>query len=281
MTKIYNRESKEFCDDSQYGSKGLDFLYNNLFGRIILKFISSHLCANLYLLYNKSRLSKRKISYFIHQYRLKDVETDQFKSFAEFFSRREERNLTLSKNTLISPADAKVLCYKINDRQLIIIKHSTSSIRDLTSFELSEYAGGSCLVFRLAMDDYHRYCFVDSGKLVESKHIRGKLHTVRPISEKYRVFAQNDRVVNRLKTKHFGDIIQVEVGAMLVGRIHNYNKKSFTKGEEKGFFELGGSTIVLLLKKGIYIDKDIVAQSANGIETIVKYGEIIGGKENV
>ena len=56
---------------------------------------------------------------------------------------------------------------------------------------------------------------------------------------------------------------------------------SFFKGDEKGYFEPGGSTIVLLIKKNTAkINNDIIKQSQEGIETIVKYGERIGEKIN-
>ena len=48
-------------------------------------------------------------------------------------------------------------------------------------------------------------------------------------------------------------------------------------GEEKGMFEFGGSTIVLLLKKDtVEIDSDIIQNSRENVETIVKMGERIG-----
>ena len=65
---------------------------------------------------------------------------------------------------------------------------------------------------------------------------------------------------------------------MGVGRIvNNHQVYTYKKGEEKGYFEFGGSTIVLLVKKNIInVDKDILENSSEGIETIVKYGEGIG-----
>ena len=55
----------------------------------------------------------------------------------------------------------------------------------------------------------------------------------------------------------------------------------FKKGEEKGYFEFGGSTIVVLVKKDvIVIDEDIYNNSLENIETNVKYGERIGIKKN-
>ena len=53
--------------------------------------------------------------------------------------------------------------------------------------------------------------------------------------------------------------------------------ESFRKGEEKGYFEMGSSTIVLMIKKDVIkIDEDILNNSNNGIETKVLIGERIG-----
>ena len=65
---------------------------------------------------------------------------------------------------------------------------------------------------------------------------------------------------------------------MMVGRIvNNDDTASFLRGEEKGRFEFGGSTIVMLFgKDSVRIDEDILRNSAEDIETVVKYGEKIG-----
>ena len=72
-------------------------------------------------------------------------------------------------------------------------------------------------------------------------------------------------------------MVEMEVGAMLVGKIRNHGLRRFGKLQEKGYFEYGGSTVILLCK-GITIDKDILEHSAQGIETIVRTGERIGEK---
>jgi phosphatidylserine decarboxylase len=134
-----------------------------------------------------------------------------------------------------------------------------------------------CLVFRLGVNDYHRYIFIDNGEMVENYKIAGELHTVRSISEKYNVFSRNSREISILRTEHIGDVAQIEVGALLVGAIKNNEKEQFVKGEEKGYFEYGGSTIVLLFEEGrISLDEDIIEQSKLGIETKVSIGERIG-----
>ena len=105
--------------------------------------------------------------------------------------------------------------------------------------------------------------------------IKGKLHTVSPVSKNHKIYMENTRQVNLLKTEKFGTIAYIEVGAMLIGRIVDNGTDVFEKGQEKGYFEPGGSTVIILVKN-VEIDKDIMEQSASGIETKVRYGERIG-----
>ena len=56
----------------------------------------------------------------------------------------------------------------------------------------------------------------------------------------------------------------------------NINKTEFKKGEEKGHFEFGGSTVIMLINKDIEINEKILENSKKGIETIVKMGQCIG-----
>ena len=147
--------------------------------------------------------------------------------------------------------------------------------------DLGGFAGGKALIFRLSMDDYHHYCHIDSGRIKSSVEIKGKLHTVSSISSKYKIYKENHRIVNVLDTDHFGKVIYIEVGALLVGRIKNNGLTVFEKGSEKGYFEQGGSTIVLFFEKDmINVDPDILEMSGNGIETKVRMGERIGVKVN-
>ena len=80
----------------------------------------------------------------------------------------------------------------------------------------------------------------------------------------------------KFTTKNFDKIIVIEVGAMFVGKIVNNPATEFTKGQEKGWFEPGGSTIVILTGKNVVIDDEIIENSLKGIETKLYCGEGIG-----
>ena len=141
------------------------------------------------------------------------------------------------------------------------------------------YAGGYALIFRLTVDDYHRYCYVAEGEKSENTRIPGVLHTVNPIAnDHFPIYKENSREYSILHSAKFGDILMMEVGALLVGRIVNHHEAAeVTRGQEKGYFQFGGSTVVLLTEPGsVIIDEDILHNSREGTETIVRYGEKIG-----
>ena len=71
---------------------------------------------------------------------------------------------------------------------------------------------------------------------------------------------------------------QIEVGAMLVGKIRNlHGPCRFERGQEKGMFLFGGSTIVLLLgQNAADIDPRIIENTSRGLETRVLLGQRIG-----
>ena len=82
------------------------------------------------------------------------------------------------------------------------------------------------------------------------------------------------------KNEKLGTVLMMEVGALMVGKIRNYKKErcQVKRGEEKGRFEFGGSTVVLLLEPDkVLPDSDLIRNTLQGAETIVKMGERIGG----
>ena len=284
--KIYDSHKKEYIRTEQYGQGKLEFLYGNPFGRLLLKLVISPFTSRLYGYYNSLPISAKKISPFVEKYSisLDEYEKSEYNSFNDFFTRKrrpEAIHMDMNPDALIAPADSKLLVYNVTDDTKISVKGSLYTLDELVDnrLDVSDYGGGLCLVFRLCMDDYHRYCFIDSGKVASGFTVKGKLHTVSSISKNYRIFKENSRAVSVCETEHFGRIIQMEVGALLVGRIVNHDVGTFRRGQEKGWFEPGGSTVILLLQKdAAVIDGDILAQSRDGIETIVKYGERIGKK---
>lgn len=282
--KIWDRKRNIFYEEKEYGKKKLDFLYNTFLGRILLKLIFSRVWfSKLQAIYQNSKISKRKILPFILKYNvdMSVYENQSYNSFSDFFKRKRIIKNKTFENELIAIADSKLQVFSIQDNLELKIKQSIYSLNELIQDEqiVKKYKDGTCLIYRLSMDDYHRFMFLDDGSIINSKKIKGVLHTIRPISKRYNVFCQNSRQVTFLNTKNFGRVIQIEVGAMLVGKIVNYKKINFKRLEEKGYFDFGGSTIVQLFEKEkIKIDGDILAKSKENIETKVEIGMKIGEK---
>lgn len=278
----YNRKTKTIENPEESGQKTLELLYNSLGGRVFLQTIAarpwfSDLLAN----YHKSTWSHKDIVPFIQKHDIKvcpNCANKHYKTFNDFFIRKKKVNVDLTKNVLVSPADSKMRFFQISDDLRIKIKGTTYSIADILGSEVDAQAfkNGTCIVFRLSVDDYHRYHYIDNGKQVYHRKIKGQLHTVRPISEKYKVYSRNAREVTIMETENFGMVGQVEVGALMVGKIINHEQLVFKKYEEKGYFEFGGSTIVLFLQDKIKFDEDIEKAVADGYEVKVSAGERIG-----
>lgn len=263
------------------------FFYNTIIGRLLLKIFTLNIISKIAGLFLSTRLSKIFIKRFIlkNNININDYEEVKYKSFNDFFIRKikaGKRPINYKDNVLISPCDGRLLVYKINKDNLFKIKNSYYNIHDLIKNDVSnEYLNGYALVFRLCVDNYHRYCYIDNGIKTNNNYIKGILHTVRPVAlDKYNVYKTNSREWTILKTENFGNVIQIEVGAICVGKIVNHHQQdTFRKGEEKGYFKFGGSTIILLFKENtIKINKEILNNSLNNIETIVKLGEKIGNK---
>ena len=258
-------------------------LYGTVCGRVILKALTAPAVSKAAGAFMDSRLSVPLIKRFIKS---SGIDTSQyvmkkFRSYNEFFTRRVKRGMRpidRMPSHFISPCDSKLTVYKIGKSSVFRIKGSRYRVSDLiqNDFLAQRYEGGYCMIFRLEVDDYHRYCYIDSGTKTENTFINGELHTVNPIAlEHYNIYKRNCREYTVLHTENFGDVVQVEVGAMMVGRIVNrHGAAEVVRGEEKGKFEFGGSTIVLLVQEDmIRIDDDILRNSAENIETVVKYGE--------
>lgn len=269
-------------------NSALKFLYGTVTGRIILKLISCRTVSKAAGLFLDSFLSKFMIKKFVKKNNIdmSQFENRDFNSFNDFFTRKllpGSRTVECDTSALISPCDARLSVYDITEDSVFKIKGVPYSLEALLKNGglAKDFSQGLCLIFRLCADDYHRYCYFDSGTKSKNIFIRGVLHTVQPIAfERYDVYAENCREYTVMNTENFGKAVQIEVGALLVGKISNFHEESsFERGSEKGMFEFGGSTIVLLLKKdSAIISSKIVENSLQGMETLVKYGEEIGRK---
>ena len=266
--------------------KLLSFLYTNIFGRMLLKPLIQPQVSKLAGRYLSSAHSKWLISKFIERNEINmDIyEECAYSSFNDFFTRKIKpdcRPVPEDLDVLISPCDCLATVYPIQENTTFSIKNTEYTLRSLLrSPRLAKrFRGGYAYVLRLTVEDYHRYLYSVSGKQSKNYHIDGTFHTVNPIANDYLpIYKENTREYTVIHSKEFGDVLQMEVGALLVGKISNHKQSTVvTRGEEKGFFEYGGSTIVVLTQKGRVTPRsDLLTNSKNGYETKVLQAHPLG-----
>ena len=267
----------------------LEVIYGHALTRMLLRPFLSPAVSDICGKFLSTRLSRRIVPSFVKKNHidLGIYERQEFDSYNAFFTRKikaEQRPINDQKNVLISPSDGKVTAYPITQKGRFWIKHTQYTAAQLLKDErLAErYMGGWIYVIRLTVDDYHRYCYVADGRKSRQRKIRGVLHTVNPVAnDYYPIYKMNSREYCLLKTKELGTILLMEVGALMVGKISNHEEDSaqVKRGDEKGMFEFGGSTIVVMTEPGMAEpDKDIIQNTKAQAETLVKMGEPIGCK---
>ncbi|KAN0065365.1 hypothetical protein ACQY0O_001201 [Thecaphora frezii] len=149
--------------------------------------------------------------------------------------------------------------------------------------------GSSLAIFRLAPADYHRYHH-PVGPVVcgPTRHCQGEYYTVNPqaVNADFDVFTCNRRDVLLLdwkpepqKPSH--TVAFVAIGAVLVGSIGWVNANHGSRagrGDELGYFAYGGSTVVAVFPPSAKVqwDRDLLDNSIDGLETIVRVGDRIG-----
>ncbi len=280
-------DRKGYIVEKNGGQDGiLSFLYGNRLGMLLLHEIVKPKYSILMGRFLNLRLSKILIPPFIvlNKIDMTEYQECKFESYNDFFTRKikkEKRKVDFSTENFIAPSDGKLSVYTIDGASRFKIKNTSYTMKSLLkSTRLAEkYKGGTLLIFRLTVDDYHRYCYIDDGYKSKNYHIPGVLHTVNPVAnDKLKIYKENTREFTILKSKNFGNLLIMEVGALFVGKIVNHHDEgTVIRGEEKGKFEFGGSTIIVCAEKGaIEIDQDILKNTSLGIETMVKMGEKIG-----
>jgi phosphatidylserine decarboxylase len=276
--EFIDRRTGEKVAESVMGDKALRFAYETLLGRTLwpVLFGSRFVSALLGRKYDSPR-SKKDIASLasIPGCMVEEAEKPigEYESFNDFFTRRLKKGARPIGEGFVSPADGRLRVYLDADADTPFpLKGAKRSLREM--FDRAAPAGRyDIAVVRLAPVDYHRFHFTYDCE-TEGKAVKfpGEYHSVNPIALLKRpdVYALNEREVLKCKAS-FGDFYLVDVGAFGVGTIvQTYSGSSHAKGDEKGYFKFGGSTVVIVLPSGaVKFDEDILSNSAQGIETRV------------
>jgi len=291
--QIFDRNSKTMVKEPVFGMRFLKFLYSkSAVSKGFLFFIARYsLLSSLIGKILRMSFSKRWIRSFIHDHHIDASEfeeaVEKYDSFNDFFIRKLnplKRPIETRKNVAVLPADARYLAFESIDRlNHLYIKGQKFSVSAFLQDEklAKSFEGGPIVIARLAPSDCHRFFFPFDCTPSKPKLINGHYYSVNPIAlaQNFKIFSENKREVTILHSETFSDVAFIEVGATNVGSIHQTfsANQRYEKGEEKGYFSFGGSTIVLLFQKNkIQIDKDLIDKSKDNIEARGLYGQSLG-----
>lgn len=290
--QYFDRYEQKMKVEKVYGGKAINFLYKNKTGRKLVQQLSKPFASKFLGYYHNSSISRHKISEFIRQYQIdmNEYQIQEFNNFNDFFIRQfRPMARKWEENPEILPAfcEGRYFAYeKIAPEIQFPVKGkfltSKLLLGEKTQKWQSTFENGPLLLARLCPVDYHRFHFPTDGIIVDSERVPGGLHSVNPMAlETFGdIFCTNERFVTIIDTEKFGLIAYIEVGALGVGKIvqsHSLlpNQKCL-RGEEKGYFLFGASTVIVLGQargKSFRPCMDLLENTNNKIETFVKLGD--------
>ncbi|KAG0047502.1 hypothetical protein BGZ83_007451 [Gryganskiella cystojenkinii] len=312
---VSDRENgtKTWEDMPIYARIGMHLLFASMFDH---KLLNTHRIQHLFSVESVNQgkhfdapESVAQIPHFIKTYKLDlsellQPDIAQYKNFNEFFSRKlktEARPVheLQDPNIVVSAADCRLCVFEsITTATEVWVKGKSFSVQQLVRDKdlAAEFDGGSIGLFRLAPQDYHRFHSPVQGAIAKTPvKIDGTYFTVNPmaVNENLDVFTENVRKVSVIdldqsdesRNKAFDKCVFISIGALLVGSIELTGAQEVgnhvKKGDELGYFAYGGSTCILLFKKGaVEFDQDLIESSKKGVETLVKMGERIGDHQS-
>ncbi|MDF2577759.1 MAG: putative phosphatidylserine decarboxylase proenzyme [Chlamydiales bacterium] len=295
--KFIDRKSQSIEEELIYGREAITFFYGSAWlsrtiGRMLMYAISQFFFFSvLYGWLQKTSFSKRKIKPFIKKFGIDSSEflepLTSFNSFNDFFIRKlkpEARPITAGAGIAVIPADGRYSIYpELHTVEDIVVKGLSLNLAELIGDKqlAKRYAEGSMVIARLCPTDYHRYHFPIECIPSAPQLINGHLYSVNPLALKHnaKIFMQNKRVISRCKSELFGTFLMIEVGATSVGSIcHTYKPHQVNhKGDEKGYFEFGGSSLILIFEpKVIQFEPDLLELSRSGLEIRCLMGQPLG-----
>ena len=291
----YNRAMQKKEMELVYGDSAIKFLYSHPVGKLFSRAVASKRMSQVYGSYQDLNISRKKVAPFVKKFNIdlseykpgsikSESKENSYKNFNEFFIREFEdgqREFLKDENKMPAFCEARYFGYReIEDEVKVPVKGKFLNAKDLLGNSKWDktFEGGPLVIARLCPVDYHRYHYPLDGKTLDSFQISGQYHSVNPLALKVRenIFLINERRASILETEKFGKLAYVEVGAAMVGKIiqSHDEDKSFRRGDEKGYFLFGGSTVILLGEKGKWEpSKDIIENTQNGFETYLKLGD--------
>lgn len=292
--RYYDPETDAVVEEQVYGGSMVRALYGTLPGRLLSSLVAAPPVSRLYGWLQDRPGSAKKVAPFIDRFGIKmddflpqpgQPPEQPYATFNEFFTRRvtDAARPFVEGERFPAPCDARYFAYTaLDDSVRVPVKGSLFEASALVRSERWNpvFENGPAFIARLCPVDYHRFHYPDDGKVLANWRIPGALHSVNPWALAFRgdIFMVNERQVTILETERFGKLAWVEVGATCVGRIlQTHEGPTFCRGEEKGMFLFGGSTVIVLGERGRWqVDSGIVERTNDGIETYLRMGQALG-----
>lgn len=291
---FYNRITDAVEKEKVYGDKMVEWLYQTDSGKGVSSIACKASISKIYGAIQDTPFSRRKIAPFIANFNISMDEylpeegrnsLSPYSSFNKFFIRRFKegrRSFQENESEMAAFSEARYFGYSsVQDEERFPVKGCFLSSKALLQNSLWEetFQDGPLLLARLCPVDYHRFHYPDDGIILDDYRVAGLLHSVNPIALKAKqdILITNERHVTILETKNFGKLAYIEVGAICVGRIVQSKKlvkgERFKRGEEKGYFLFGGSTVIVIGEKGKWTpSEDILNYTKKGMETYLHLG---------
>lgn len=287
--RFFNRHTQEVETEAIYGEKFLRWAYGNPLGKAALHaFVKRPFFSHWYGRRMNQPRSSKLVKPFLETYEIDSSEFQEppggFQSFNEFFYRKlSPGSRPISGSPIVFPADGRHLGFQ-NAAEIssVFVKGQRFDLPQLLgSHDLAErYSEGALVLSRLCPVDYHRFHFAVEGVPEESKTLPGPLFSVSPLALRQNLsyLWQNKRTLTKINTKHFGQVLQLEIGATCVGStIQTFTPhQTVAKGDEKGFFAFGGSSTILLFEPDrVRLAHDLLENTENGVELYAKMGSTL------
>lgn len=291
---VFNRYTGETFEEAVYGEGLLRFAYLSGAGRLLTRhLVSRPFVSRVYGWLMNRPWSVRKIRPFIEQFDIDESEFAQpstgFRTFNEFFTRSlkpEARPIDPDPNAVVFPADGRHMGWEeLGSETGVFLKGQRWDLRALVDGNedlVGRFAGGSLVISRLCPVDYHHFHFPVSGRVGETRRMGSRLYSVSPLSLRSRLgyLWQNKRSLTRIATEEHGEVLFLEVGATNVGSIRTHplpGEGRVEKGQPKGWFEFGGSTVITLFEPGrVNLCTDLLECTSNSMEVYARCGDRMG-----
>jgi phosphatidylserine decarboxylase len=286
--QFVDRRSGKLVTEVVLGEAFVRYIYERALGRALRRAVLTRPAfSKLYGHYQSSPLSRKAIEDTVRKLTIPmdeyEVPPGGFRHFNEFFTRRLRpgaRPIDPDPRRIVSPADGRTFVYTdVHGDTLLPAKGRSLSLRALLGSDEAArpFRDGVVMIVRLCPADYHRFHFPCSGEAGSHQTLSGPLESVNPwaLARGRPILDTNQRDLTFLESPVFGRVAYLEIGAMCVGSIvHTFRPGAVQAGDEKGMFQFGGSTVILVFEPGrIQVDEDLVANTRKGLETFLRMGE--------